>query len=288
MKEDRFIKFLKEHKKESYFLVAAPGNSGDALLKKGLELFLKKNGFKILKKIENSNNILIHGGGNIDDVHCSGIELFKNMSETYPNKKIIVAPSTCHFLKTDFEKILNGCEQKIYFFVREKNSYERLNKMKLNKNILVYLANDTAFLLENTHYLNKIKKQSKTSHVLFSFRTDKESKLLKIEAHMGDYSFKEKIKDKYIVWSVKRFIKKNIQEKYNNGKNIIIDASYQDYGVFVNLISNASEIYTDRLHVGILGAMLGKRIHLYRTKYDKVQGVYEQTLHEYSNVVKMF
>jgi len=226
MREDHFIKFLKEHKKESYFLVAALGNSGDTLLKKGLELFLKKNEFKILKKIENSNNILIHGGGNIDDVHCSGIELFKDMSEIYPNKKIIVAPSTCHFLKTDFEKILNGCEQEIYFFVREKNSYERLKKMKLNKNIQVYLANDTAFLLDNTHYLNEIKKQSENNHILFSFRTDKESRLLKIKANMGDFSLKEKIKDKYIVWSIKRFIKKHIPEKHNNNKNIQDNKKY--------------------------------------------------------------
>ena len=54
--------------------------------------------------------------------------------------------------------------------------------------------------------------------------------------------------------------------------NKIIQSGYslKDYNVFVKLISNASEIITDRLYVGILGAMLGKKVYLYKTKYDKV------------------
>ena len=43
---DSFINFLKKHKKESYFLTAAPGNSGDVLIRKGLEFYLEKNKFK--------------------------------------------------------------------------------------------------------------------------------------------------------------------------------------------------------------------------------------------------
>ena len=63
---DSFTEFLTEHKIESYFLVGAPGNSGDILIRKGLELYLKENGYRVTGEISSADNILIHGGGNID------------------------------------------------------------------------------------------------------------------------------------------------------------------------------------------------------------------------------
>jgi pyruvyl transferase EpsO len=295
MQKDNFIKYLRKHKKETYFLVSAPGNSGDILLRNGLKFYLENNGFDITNKIKEADSILIHGGGNIDDVWYSGIELLKNIIKSYPNKKIVISPSTCHFSKTNFEQILNNHKSVVHFFAREKNSFTRLKNMNLNKNINFYLANDTAFLLEKTNYFYEIKKQSKNNYILFSFRTDRESILLNERiinlirgffGEFGTFGTSDIIRYKYTKYKINKFIK-NIKQNYNK-KKIITDASYKDYNTFIKLILNASEIYTDRMHVGILGAMLGKKVYLYKTKYDKVQGVYEQTLHSYPNVKKMF
>jgi exopolysaccharide biosynthesis predicted pyruvyltransferase EpsI len=48
---------------------------------------------------------------------------------------------------------------------------------------------------------------------------------------------------------------------------------------FVNYIDRAHEIHTDRLHVGITGALLQKRVYLYDNSYGKVKGVYQHSLH---------
>lgn len=56
------------------------------------------------------------------------------------------------------------------------------------------------------------------------------------------------------------------------------------FKIWVNLVAGAHKVFTDRLHVGILSAILGKDTFLYPNFYHKNKGVYEYSLHKFPNV----
>lgn len=53
---------------------------------------------------------------------------------------------------------------------------------------------------------------------------------------------------------------------------------------FFSNIARASKVTTDRLHVSILAAMLGKEVDLYPSNYHKIYGVYLQSLSYFNTV----
>lgn len=288
MKADSFVRMLDKLKGKSILLVEPPGNSGDTLLQKGLELYLRHSGHTLVSSGAAADYILMHGGGSIDDVWHTGRDLLVQLLQTYRDKPVIVAPSTFHFSETDFDVLLKPFSQPIYLYCREPHSYQRLSQMNLPSNVTVQVAHDTAFLLEGTAYLHELKKQCSQENTLLAMRTNRESNIVSFELHPHRHTPFEWFKSQYSNWEIRRFLKNTIPEVYARKDTVIADPSYEDYDRFLERIVTAREIYTDRLHVGILGAMLGKPVHVFPTRYDKVQGVYAQTLHQYKNVTPHF
>lgn len=67
------------------------------------------------------------------------------------------------------------------------------------------------------------------------------------------------------------------------------DLSYNGYAKkpldnFLNKINEFEVVNTDRLHVGIVAALLGKTVNLYSNSYFKNHAVYEYSLIRFSNV----
>ena len=56
---------------------------------------------------------------------------------------------------------------------------------------------------------------------------------------------------------------------------------------FVSTVENAEEVFTDRLHVAILGSILGKKVTLYGNVYHKNRGVWEYSLRDTVNFVSV-
>lgn len=70
----------------------------------------------------------------------------------------------------------------------------------------------------------------------------------------------------------------------NADLSILGDAN-SDYRELLAIVDRFSVIYTDRLHIGIAGAMLGRKVFLLDGNYGKNRGVYEASLAEnYENV----
>ena len=53
---------------------------------------------------------------------------------------------------------------------------------------------------------------------------------------------------------------------------------------FVECVSRADEVHTDRLHCMILAALLGKKVFAYPTLYSKLEGVYKQSIQRWATV----
>ena len=54
--------------------------------------------------------------------------------------------------------------------------------------------------------------------------------------------------------------------------------------LFMQAIDSVEVVVTDRLHVGLVAALLGKRVFLFDNSYGKVSGIFEQSLRYFENV----
>jgi exopolysaccharide biosynthesis predicted pyruvyltransferase EpsI len=198
--------------------------------------------------------ILIHGGANMNDIWSHGIRLLKNVIRQNPDSIVIVAPQTYWFCGSKFSKLFSRIKQDIYLFSREKYSYSLLRSMNLPENIHVLLSHDTVF------YLSKDDFHSLTgAYDLVCFRNDPESVIL---SSKSDFSQKliEKLK---------------LSNRRVHVEDIPVLRGFEE---FVKLIEESDRVYTDRLHVAILAAILGKDTVLFSNSYYKNKGVFEFSL----------
>lgn len=308
---DNLEKIIRKYQNNKFVLIEPCGNNGDLLIYKGMEkklmelnidyvsikytedimfpLFkdnhvLKENRIKkiltllnfFLQKLEIVfiilNNIiferliknkkifapanhvfLIHGGGNVNDHYGKGLRILKNVIHNNPDRVVIVAPQTYWFRITNFKSLFSSTKQEIHLFCRERYSYNLLRSLNLPKNVKVYLSEDTAFYLSKSDFHPYIDNYS-----LLCLREDIES----LPSIRKKLSFKN-LKDNLIELDVSR---------------------YCDYVLYIKIIEGAKKVYTDRLHVAILSAILGKDTIFLPNSYYKNKGVYEYSLSQYENV----
>jgi len=213
-------------------------------------------------KVNPSYIILIHGSGNINDVWGQGIRLLKSLIKHNPESVIIVAPQTYWFRETCFPKLFLATKQEIHLFCREKYSYNLLKSMNLPENVHIFLSPDTAFYLSKEDFHIR-----QGYHDLICLRTDKESALFKKKEDIAKFfeglNLAAQLKRKIIIGDFSLLV------------------GFRD---FIRLIETSKRVYTDRLHVAILAAILGKETVLYPNSYYKNRGVYEYSLSNYPNV----
>lgn len=260
--------FLIENK-DAYFITAQPGgNNGDFLIYKGLYKKLRDLNIKYEEKYEEkgvrygkTKMVLIHGGGNMNDLWGNGTSLLKNMISRH-KFPIIVAPQSYYFTQTNFSDILKKANQKIYLFCRERYSYSILSKMQLPNNVGIYISDDTAFYMNKEDFSSIDSHEIGKEYVLLCFRTDKESNL-------GDLgNMRSKITDIF-----REILKGHNVEIIE--ADISINTSFSD---FVGYTKGAKIVVTDRLHVGILASILEKPTILFSNSYFKSKSVYEYSL----------
>ena len=54
--------------------------------------------------------------------------------------------------------------------------------------------------------------------------------------------------------------------------------------LFISAIDSFDVVFTDRLHVGIIAALLGKHVYLVDNSYKKISGVYYKSMSDWKNV----
>jgi len=316
---DELEKVLLEYRSKKFLVIEPGGNNGDRLIYMGMEKKLKELGItstvlqykenprfplfkwlyfgpwkrivKVAKFASRSNNsletainkidkwiyertlrpnkiqadpadvILIHGGANINDLYGHGIRLLKNVTQHNPNSVIIVGPQTYWFKSTCFPKLFLTAKQTIHLFCREKYSYNLLKSMKLPENVHVSLSCDTIFYLSKKDFNAR-----QGIYDLICFRTDHESAV---------FQKARELLRKIGTTDLRRSEKRVFMGDISNMPN------FRD---FVDLVEGSRSVYTDRLHVAILAAILDKDTTLYANSYYKNKGVYEYSLSNYSNV----
>lgn len=145
-------------------------------------------------------------------------------------------------------KLIQSLGSNVTIFCREKVTYEFVKKNATK--VECYLWHDCAFYNDLTNYSRF------GEGILNSFRVDVESNKKELPNDNEDIS--------YDGWCMKP-----LQE-------------------FLGKIQKYGEIRTDRLHVAIASAMLGKRVLFYSNSYYKNMAVYEYSFKKYPEVIFIY
>jgi exopolysaccharide biosynthesis predicted pyruvyltransferase EpsI len=272
-----YLDSLKKY--ERVYFCPNPGNAGDSLLAHvTYELFdeynikyqiLKEQGFNPTDKI-----LLYGGGGNLVPYYPHA----RNFILKYHHlvKKLIILP---HSIDGN-EDLLKKMNENVDIITREEVTYNHVKKNALRAN--VFLADDLGFSLNVEKIVSKIPRfslhlvnlklpvrillqgnytemkhrarklfQNEKKYFLNCFRTDQEKSDIDIPSDNVDLS-----------------------SIFSYGVDSKEKAFYVCYRL-LNFINSYEEIRTNRLHVAIAGALLGKEVKLYSNSYYKCEAVYE-------------
>jgi len=310
MNLDEFEEILLQHQQHKFLVVDPLGGKGDQLIYLGMERKLKEldinytvlryktahaRFYKIKKMLSSlhflesstktfeqitdatcdliykklsklragfADVVLLRGGAYLNDV-WKEYKILENAIRDNPNCNIIVAPQSFFFNTTYFPEFFENTMQEIDLFCRERYSYNLLCSMNFPENVHIHLSHDTALYLSKDDF-----NPQNGSYDLICPRGDRES---------------------VVDWRIQDLSKQKNMELINSeqpvNKAIVGDIDLvTDFQAFANLIENSKRVYTDRLHVAILSAILGKDTLLYPNIYHKNRGVYEFSLHKFPNV----
>jgi len=262
-----------------------PGNGGDAFISHATyQLFDElKIKYKIVKSTDNlAGKIIVYGGGgNLVDYYSYGADfLEKHFKES---KKLIVFPHTINA----GEKLLKLFNNNTDIICREKKSFNFVKNTETNANVI--LMDDMAFNINiektfsdakkisnktqfDLHYFSQSNKfrlakvgrclyRTSNNNTLNSFRIDQERTSKKIPRDNFDISIK---------FGILTFT-----------PNIALRISC----LLLKYLDKFEIINTNRLHMGIGGAILGKEVNFYPNSYWKNECVYHYSMkNKYQNV----
>lgn len=280
-------------------------NIGDTLIWEGTREFLRKLPYKCLyyaskdsfhyKKLSSDVVILLQGGGNFGDLYRLHSEFRKKIITLYPNNKIIILPQSVFYQTDRFvaaDAKFYSSHKNLFICAREWYSYNFLKKNFQNNCLLVP---DMAFFINVTKY----RISDNENRVLYLKRKDKEfvadkgnSQVPKnAETHdwpTYEQSFKQAEKVEKVCYKIAKMATLlGVSAKYKVRiddwkRNYFYRKFYLQIGI--NFLSPYTVIYTTRLHVMILGLLLGKEIFLINNSSGKVINYYTTWLEGVDNV----
>lgn len=278
-------------------------NIGDTLIWEGTREFLQTVKYKCLYSTDNryfyprtlskDTIILLHGGGNLGDLYREHSLFRKKIIELYPDNKIIILPQTVFYQSSQLlEEDAKFYAQHLNVIIcaRENYSYSFFRHHFKNNCLLVP---DMAFFIN----MSKYKLSPNCGRVLFLKRRDQElvsekmPSLIPANAEIRDWPTCEDSLHKYenieLLFRPIKGICSIFGKKYKNKvedfkRDKFYRSSYVQLGI--DFLCPYATIYTTRLHVMILGILLGKRLFLIDNLSGKVINFYNTWLSGLSNI----
>ncbi len=300
--------YLKSFSDETLYYCPNPGNAGDSLIAHAtFQLFKKHNvNYKLFnffdsREFEPMDKVLVYGGGgNLVNNYCGSARKFLEKYHRLA-KKIIILPHTINTHKDLLKELGNNVD----IICREEISYNYVEKLTAKANVM--LMDDMAFSLDVKNTLAQepisfskslgikiISKVMKNNNLRWESPSPK---LMLGNNIMEMQKFWERISknDKKKIFNCFRTDKErsninipkdniDLSKKFQYGTSNEKMAFYASYRL-LNMINQYDEISTNRLHVAIAGALLGKSVKFYSNSYYKCKAVYEYSIKDkFSNV----
>jgi len=286
-------------KDEVIYYRANPGNAGDALIAAGAFILFRQAGLNVkildLKDFDASGKIVVYaGGGNLVGIYPEAREFFERFHETA--KMLILLPHTV----AGNEILLDKLGENVILFAREKVTHEHL--IKHASGAKVYLDKDLAFNIQPSDFLNRkniglISVLVRKIFYRLQGKSESFSRLPQPALMLKNTWFELKFKllrntdvGNFFREDVERALKVvpddnadlSVIYEYGTRNDAITDYTTSR---LMKFISRFSKVRTDRLHVCIAAALMGKKVEFFPNSYFKCRAVYEFSLRDdYKNV----
>lgn len=278
-------------------------NIGDLLIWQGEKDFLSSIKSKCIYtsdsthfnnnlKLNRDVTILLQGGGNFGDIWKEPQNFRKHIISKYPYNKIIIFPQTIYY-----QEEVNLIKDADFFSkhpnvticARDVNSYELLKK---------YFSNNESLLLPDMAFcINQNFKNIKTgTKVLFAKRLDVEvnnsldySKIpIKAEIHDWPTFEKNMLSNNlsYInsfLYLFDKVIGTNMTNKFTRYYWEHVRLPHM-INIGIRFLEQYHTIYTTRLHIAILGFLMGRKVYMLDNNYGKLSCFYNTWLKNVNNV----
>jgi exopolysaccharide biosynthesis predicted pyruvyltransferase EpsI len=219
-----------------------------------------------------------------------GTERWRVLWKRYPQAEFVVGPAGFRQGFTDWARVINDEGTQVTgLFARDPDSFRNLDSASLRPNITIALSHDPALYLRNSEWLLAHRSAVSEEYDLAAFRDDQETNL----GRLATWRLLNSILPGRVYgpivrkWAATVRSRKLRLARQIGGDMVPLqqnDVSRQRFEVFVETIRAARAIHTDRLHVLLLSAILGKKIFAYPTTHGKLEGVYQHSLASWADV----
>ena len=257
-------------------------NIGDQLIDWGTEVFLENHGLRpslrlsaldyqrYRHKILPSDTLLLHGGGNVNDIYKWHENLRQDVLKRFPDNKIILFPQSVFFFDQARGRELMKSYQDhddFMMFVRDQESFDFIQELG---GIRCQLCPDMAHALWKSS--KGVQPHYSGAETLLFLRKDVEAAdSQEKNAQAIDWvditaPFDRSVSG-YLFQAIERCpsfaVRNRIVDFWNFRRSRIIAKSVKVFSAF-------ETIETDRLHAMILGCLLGKTVRYIDNNYGKL------------------
>ena len=285
-----------------YIFIDLPyyNNIGDVLIWEGTERYLQSVPFKCLyktsfnnfvhKDIDKKTVIVMQGGGNFGDVWHEHQNFRKRIVAEYPDNKIIILPQTVFY--QDVECMKNDANifskhKNLFICARDKHSFELFYK---------YFAAHIILLPDMAFFIDLPLKKQPTGRILYLRRNDKEFNAQQTSLNipgtceMHDWPTYERNGnvDRVLYHSMRllKSINKDLARKWLDFyEDRFVRSAKLNIGY--RFLCQYDEIYSTRLHVAILGSLMGIKVNFLDNSYGKNRNFYETWLSDLDTITML-
>ncbi len=293
----------------SIFFDRCHGNNGDDLIIAGAEAVFSASGIRRVDTPREADVIVINGGGMFVEGFIQGITKVREYSEIFPDKPLCIGPQSFHLSSFALRDAVVRRTSPLIICVRETPSQENLDEILHGVPRVEFLRDhDLAFQIPALDPI--FTRPRSEQHILVVERLDGEH-----HSHAGRSRRHSRAPwhRRFAYWvlpqSTKQLLRKRRQEAKSERitpyrvwveKTIATEFSalaglprlardissreVASFPQFVDAVAASALVFTDRLHVGILAARMGKRTFLFEGSYHKCRGIYERSLAGFPNV----
>ena len=300
--DERILNSLKEL--DDFFFYPNNGNLGDVVIAESEYQMLEDNKFsyRIYDAYNSPNDIddkpfdLVYGGGGLF-VKYWNYQQVKEIFEKPNLRKAVILPSSFY----ECDDLLDVLDERFIVFCREKRSFDYC--ISKNSRAKFFLTDDMAFSLDLSRYrqnsfdknlLKKNLEDISDENLMFLYKELYQIYKSLFRRVVDELKLKTvEQKGKKVGYFMRGDEEKSISELYVPAIDLSLFAcsSCTDSGVvrilsklFMQAIDSVEVVVTDRLHVGLVATLLGKKVFLFDNSYGKVSGIFEQSLKFFENV----
>ncbi len=287
------------------FFQRLPGSNGDLLHEYGSEFALERAGTALVQTPAEADAVVFDGSAAVSSEWQVGLDLLRDRLVDTPDRPIWVLPSTYGVDDVDLAAMIGDRAAPLYLFCRERGSLDMLGRQTLPPCVKLGLDHDMAFHLEESPLVQRLKGQLAERHILVVERNDIESPTgERPVAPMPGPDLIKRLVPNSLSGPVKRMILRRKHLQKDVGRPFVKEAvsrvhkafpetrglpvlpwdvsrvDISSFDHFTKTIAHSAVIVTTRLHVGILGSMLGKRVFVRfgSALPHKFRGIFELSL----------